>query len=266
MEKKSAQKALREALWSAAARSLRRDSALCGKARAAVPQVKPQGVIMGLLFAVVSASAAIDPQEIDDVLNQTLARQEQMLAVTVNNPGNTGLWRTDKFAQAAYSLNTQNAEADAELIAAQTNGFYQTEIDDKRFHWHAYLQERIYFLFSSRSDFFPGRMSIDAENAVLEMLWDWASVRCELIMGDPAYIHYLGGSENIHLQKWVSYWGAAQIFAAHPLYSTYTYADGSSPAEMAAQFNEYFKAWLSNQCSMSARPDGGGFVARLFKV
>ncbi|MBC8434701.1 MAG: hypothetical protein H8D93_00355 [Verrucomicrobia bacterium] len=44
------------------------------------------------------------------------------------------------------------------------------------FHWHAYLLERIYFLHSSQSTIYPGRMGSNAENDVLEMLWNWSQV------------------------------------------------------------------------------------------
>lgn len=159
----------------------------------------------------------------------------------------TGLWRHEDFALAAYWLNQQTASADAGLIDCLSNGLFQTSITVEDFHWHAYLQERIYFLFSAQSDFFPGRMSPAAENAVLEMLWDWAAPNCKIGMADPAYINYHWGSENHHLQAWVSFWGAAQIFSNHPLYSTYTYADGSTPAEMAAAFDAYFKAWFRDR-------------------
>jgi hypothetical protein len=66
------------------------------------------------------------------------------------------------------------------------------------------------------------------------MLWDWASDECKIEMADPDTVFLAWGSENHDAQAWVSYWSAAQIFAGHPVYSTYTYADGSTPAEMAA--------------------------------
>jgi len=78
--------------------------------------------------------------------------------------------------------DTNNAVADDGLIACQTNGLYVAAVTNGGFHWHAYLLERIYFLHSSSWTNASGRMGIDAENAVLEMLWDWASTN---ISGTP---------------------------------------------------------------------------------
>ncbi len=182
--------------------------------------------------------------EIDAVLGQTIDRQEEVLQAQLASPyPSDGLWRHEDFALAAYGLNEQTTTADDELIACATNGLYQASIDDDWFHWHAYLQERIYFLYSSRSDFFPGRMSTNAENAILGMLWDWASSRCDIDMASPDAISWYWGSENHHAQAWVSFWGAAQIFKDHPDYKNRTYADGSTPAQMAAAFDEYFKLY-----------------------
>ena len=170
------------------------------------------------------------------------ARQELGLASALENP-----WAGDiQFIMGAYGLDDRTTEADTKVIEMR---------DDFRannyanFHWTGYQLERIYWLYSSQSTIYPGRMSIAAETAVLEMLWEWASAECVIGMADPAYVNYIWGSENHHLQAWGSYWGAAQIFAAHPIYSTYTYADSSTPAQMAAEFNEYFKAWLRDRSS-----------------
>jgi hypothetical protein len=69
-------KGLREALWSASdfVGALKAETRL-PHSKAAAPQLKSRWLSVGLLFAVASASAALDPQAIDDVLSQTVARQ-----------------------------------------------------------------------------------------------------------------------------------------------------------------------------------------------
>ena len=211
--------------------------------------------IVSLVFGVVLVSrvVALDAQVIDEVLAQTTARQEQVLAQQVTAPyPPSGLWRHEDFALAAYWLNQQTAQADAELIDCLNNGLYQDSVDSGGYHWHAYLQARIYFLFSSQSTFFPGRMSAAAEAAVLHMLWEWASDECTIGMANPETVFLAWGSENHDAQAWVSYWSAAQIFANHPVYSTYTYADGSTPAEMAAEFDAYFKRYVRERALKGA--------------
>ena len=170
------------------------------------------------------------------------SRQEEGLASALDEP----LAGNICFVMGAYGLDTRNSEADTYLLTMQDE-FQANNYAD--FHWTGYQLERIYWLYSSQSTIYPGRMSTAAETAVLEMLWEWASAECEIGMADPAYINYLWVSENHHIMAWVTYWGAAQIFASHPVYSTYNYDDGSTPAEMAAEFDAYFKAWFRDRSS-----------------
>ncbi len=195
----------------------------------------------GRFTAVAKSKATL----IDDALSQTVARQVQTLTRQLTNPyPATGLWRTEDFALGAYGLNTSNTLADSELIASVTNGLYGDAILGGSFHWHAYLQERIYFLYSAQSGFSSGRMSTNAEHAVLEMLWNWAAPICKIGLASTNMVNFYWGSENHHMQAWVSFWGAAQIFKNHPDYQNRTYADGSTPAQMAAAFDIYFKAYI----------------------
>lgn len=192
----------------------------------------------------------LDFDVIQTVLDETLDRQDEMLVLQEASPfPSSGLWGYEDYALAAYWLNTNSTIADAKLVECSTNGIYSDVITAESFHWHAYLQERIYFLFSSQSDCFPGRMSTNAETAVLEMLWDWASSRCDIEMASTNDVWWYWGSENHHEQAWAGFWGAAHIFKDHPVYSTYTYADGSTPAQMAAAFDEYFKTYAAERIS-----------------
>lgn len=202
------------------------------------------------------SASTIDPQAISDILALTQTRQEQgLVSQFANTFPSSGMWYYENYANAAYWLNTGNALADAGLISCYVDlvesvGYktlYQDSIDTENFHWHAYLLARIYFLYSADSAFFPGRMSSAAETAVLEMLWNWASNECVIGMADPSTIHFAWGSENHDMQAWVSYWSAAQIFANHENYQNLTYADGSTPAQMAAAFDAYFKAWVRDR-------------------
>ena len=92
-------------------------------------------------------------------------------------------------------------------------------------------------------------MSVEAENAILEMLWEWAAPVCCTELADAKKVWWMWGSENHHLMAWVSFWGAAQIFEEHPDYKDRTYDDGTTPAEMAAAFDTYFKLWLRERAT-----------------
>lgn len=220
--------------------------------------------VLALISVAYEPSAVtLDPLAIDAILGQTQDRQEQALVLQeANTFPSSGMWYHENYAISAYWLNTGLAAADAGLISCYEDAvvevinedesisyktLYQDRIDAHDFHWHAYLLERIYFLYSAQSSFFPGRMSTAAETAVLQMLWDWASANCAIGMADPSTIYFSWGSENHDAQAWVSMWGAAQIFANHPDYQNLTYADGSTPAEMAAAFDAYFIAFARSR-------------------
>ncbi len=152
----------------------------------------------------------------------------------------SGCWHDEDFALAAYWLNQRTAEADKAILAEREQEF-PAALKAGDFHWHAYLLERIYFLFGSASKHFPGRISAEAEAALLDMLWQWAAPRCQTGMTLPDRDGWKWGSENHHAQAWSSFWGAAQIFAHHPAYKNRLYADGTTPAQMATAFSEYFQ-------------------------
>ena len=192
------------------------------------------------------------------LIAKTQERQERVLRSLLDEPyppksasGGPSLWHYENFALAAYGLNERTDEADAGLLALQRDLFpaANAHFDAGAIHWHAYIQERIYWLYSSRSKHHPGRMSLAAENAILEMLWEWAGPVCRKELADPSGVWRYWGSENHHLMAWVSFWGAAKIFADHPGYRKRTYADGTTPAEMAAAFDDYFKTYARERAT-----------------
>ena len=135
-------------------------------------------LILTALSAVVFADESMASQQTDQVLKDTEVRQKQMLTSMLHTPyppkgssGGPSLWHYEDFAMAAYWLNQKTDEADAGILTLQKD-LYPAAIahfDAGAFHWHAYLQQRLYFLFSRRSKHFPGRMGLAAENAILKM-------------------------------------------------------------------------------------------------
>jgi len=176
-------------------------------------------------------------------------RRDAVMRAQLANPyPPDGLWHHEDFALAAYWLNERTAEADAAILAERDKEF-PASLAGGDFHWHAYILERIYFLFGKSSKCFPGRMGAEAEAALLDMLWRWAEPRCRLEMTLPERDWWQWGSENHHAQAWASFWGAAQIFAGHPDYKDRRYADGTTPAQMAAAFDDYFKRFARERAA-----------------
>ncbi len=169
-------------------------------------------------------------------------RRDAMLRQMLDHPyPPSGFWHDEDFALTAYWLNQRLPEADRAIVSE-----YQQEFPaamrgtENSFHWHAYLLERIYFLFGSGGQRASGRMGTQAEHALLEMLWQWASPNCRREMTLPERDFWVWGSENHHAQAWSSFWGAAEIFSRHPDYRGRRYADGTAPTDMARLFTEYF--------------------------
>jgi len=174
------------------------------------------------------------------------ARRDAVMRLQLSKPyPPSGCWHYEDFALAAYWLNERTADADQAILTEREKEF-PAALKGGDFHWHAYILERIYFLFSRASQRFPGRMSAAAEAALLDMLWQWAEPSCRREMTLPERDGWRWGSENHHAQAWSSFWGAAQIFAQHADYKNRRYADGTTPAEMAAAFNAYFRRFARN--------------------
>ncbi|MCX7049463.1 MAG: hypothetical protein NTX50_28755 [Candidatus Sumerlaeota bacterium] len=203
----------------------------------------PHFVALMALCAALTAAAgklAADEQGVrcDTVMRAQLAKPYP----------SSGCWHYEDFALAAYWLNQRTTEADKAILTEREKEF-PASLKDGAFHWHAYILERIYFLFSRSSKHFPGRMSAEAEAALLDMLWQWAGPRCRLEMTLPARDWWTWGSENHHAQAWAGFWGAAQIFAQHSGYKDRRYADGATPEKMAAAFNDYFKRFARERAA-----------------
>lgn len=195
-------------------------------------------------------AGGLDDRAIQKVVDGTGARRDGMLRKMLEEPyPPEGMWRHEDFALAAYWLNERTADADQGIIIARNTLYADSVKAQNGFHWHAYLLERIYFLFGSTSKHFPKRMGPQAEKALLEMLWEWAAPNCrrEMTLSDRDWWRW--GSENHHAQAWASFWGAAHVFAQHPDYRERRYADGTTPAEMAAAFDAYYKRYARNHAS-----------------
>lgn len=184
------------------------------------------------------------------------ARREQIMKDIVSRPfkNNTTMLATVPFALSAYWLNERVPEADAAVIRAASPqlagvGSKKDEQGMNHYFRQAYLLQRVYFLFNSRSEYFPGRMSKEAENAVAAVMWNWASTACTKEMSRPETMWWSGGSENIIGRYMASLWGAAQIFANHPDYRDRKYADGTPVPEMARAFNDYYKQFTRQRAS-----------------
>ena len=213
---------------------------------------------MNYVLTIVLSCVAAEPLATQD------ARRDTMLHAMVAQPyPSEGAWRAANFCLAAYWLNENTTDADAEIVkllraakaAATGNGRAAGPREESELpgagmtHWHAYLFERVFFLFHSRSRHFPGRMSATAESALCELLWLWAEPLYHAEIARADRVWDIWGSENHQLMMWTSLWGAAQIFAEHADYYDRRFADGSTPAQALDAFESWFKRYARERAS-----------------
>lgn len=211
-----------------------------------------------LVFLLASPALALDDAAIQKVLAGTEARQQTLLKSLLATPPSATrnvMWDYTDFALAAYWLQQRIPEADQAMITASKRDAVRWRANDDAptskhsYYKQLYLLERVYFLFNRRSEYFAGRMSVEAENAVAAMLWQWASTACRKEMFAPQNDWRLWGTENIGALMWSSLWGATQIVAEHPDYQDQKYLDGTSVKDMAAAFNDYYQRFLREHAS-----------------
>ncbi len=164
----------------------------------------------------------------------------------------SGPWYHEVYSLANLSLNQNLKEANDHILKNREENFPDNVLmaqDDHSFHWHAYLLERTYFLFSQKSPYFPGRLTPKAEKAIEEMLWTWVLPRYHPELIDPKNDWRISGSENHHLQRWGSQWGAYQILADVPQYQSRKLAGGHTVRQASEEFSDYFRRLFRNRLS-----------------
>lgn len=178
------------------------------------------------------------------------ARAEVALRSLAKSPfPRTGLWGDVAQALSAYWVG-ENARGDA-AVAALGAGAKAT-VDNQTaggFHWQAYQLARIVLLFGSKGVFAPGHMSAEAEQTAKDTLWQWLAPRGSRGLVDPSRDWWQWGSENHHIQAWVSFWSALNLLAKDETYAGKTFADGSTVQELKVEFDSYFKRWIRERAT-----------------
>ena len=185
------------------------------------------------------------------VLNGFDARRDEMLRMQLEKPyPRSGVWHYADFALAALYLNERVEEANAALVKIRKE--FPVDPDPKRergdpevhdLHWSINLLHRIYFFFNRRSPYFPGRLTSEAEAALLEMFWESARRHCRIEYASTERTWWVWGSEDHGAMSRSGFWGTAHILKDANDYRDRRYEDGSTPAEMAAAWDAFFKRY-----------------------
>ncbi|MEW6358216.1 MAG: hypothetical protein AB1696_17920 [Planctomycetota bacterium] len=195
----------------------------------------------------------LEDKELTDVLTGFEARRDAMLKEQVANPYPAdGVWRYADFALAALFRNERVGDANDAILKICR----EFPIDDQ-YHWHINLLHRIYFLFHRESKFFPGRLTPEAEAALLERFWNTAREGCKIEYADPERTWWIWGSENHGAMRWSGFWGTAQILSKAPDYRDRKYSDGTPVAEMAAAWNRFYRRYARERVGKGMLVENG---------
>jgi len=200
---------------------------------------------------------SLSESELREVWDGFDGRCAQVLRRQVEAPyPKTGVWHYADFALAALYLNEKTDKANEAILRIHEE--YPINPNRKRapgdlevqdFYWHINLLQRIYFLFHRGSEFFPGRLTPEAEAAFLDIFWNSARRHCKMAYANPERTWRIWGSENHGAMSWSRFWGTAHIRSRAPNYRECRYEDGSTPAQMAAAWDAFCKRYVWERAS-----------------
>lgn len=159
--------------------------------------------------------------------------------------------RPQSYAHADFALrcflnDEQNQAANDSVLAfcqIYADGFYYDNMD-----WMSDMMFSILENFGSQGRIAPGRLSLSAEDALLELLWRYAKQASKIVRTDTTIPNivwdFTNGTENLVAMNLYTMWHAAKIFRNHPIYSGGIYDDGSTPQSYYSSCTAYFKEWL----------------------
>ena len=134
------------------------------------------------LAAVAAPVCALTDAELIEARGAFEARRDGVLQGQVERPyPEDGVWHYADLALAALYRNERLEEANEALLHIRRE--YPVDADPARepgdpegddFHWSINILQRIYWLFGSASKHRPGRLTAEAEAALLEVFWESA--------------------------------------------------------------------------------------------
>lgn len=183
---------------------------------------------------------------------------EGRLRENPSSPNHTSmLSRAYTCSKATYALANlymnKDIEAANQHIIEICEHYKRNKNDTSYIHdsnaWAGSLFVRLIMLFGSDSDYYPGRLSTEAQQRLLELMWDWANIHSEIAKTkyDQSRHWRIHESENHDAQRYMPMWGFALIFKQHPDFQDRIYRDGHSPAEHYQAWTDYFNEYLTER-------------------
>jgi hypothetical protein len=152
-----------------------------------------------------------------------------------------------EFATRCFRLNEQVPEANAALLENARHYLENpADLEDRdNFHWHSEMLLRLVEMYGTHGREAAGRMIPEAENEILEVVWQYVRRVSKLADADAhrSQTWEVHESENHHLQIVTTLWHFAQIARDRPGYREMKYEDGFRAEEHYGAWTNYLKAY-----------------------
>ena len=222
-------------------------------------------IYMILVLVIQFQASGLSDAEIDviiDGFNGRVSSTFDEITTSTFTPGNMRTYegkiqsRAWTCSMASYSLvnlyqDTNLAEANQKIEDICI--YYADHPEDTSYEydsnaWAGSLFVRIIKLFGSNGQY-QGRLDIDVEDQLLELMWDWANVHSDISITqyDQSSEWRIEDSENHDAQRFMPCWGFAMIFKDHPDFKDRTYTHGGTALEHYNAWTGYFKEYLAER-------------------
>ena len=121
------------------------------------------------------------------------------------------------------------------------------ELADANAKWQMRLWVRTYFLFNSRDGRFAGRLDLETERLMHELLWNYAFSKSTVERADPRYVWFIQGSENHDLMDLSNAFLALQAIQSLPEYKDRPLRDGHTAADHVRAWTKYYRAYADER-------------------
>ncbi len=231
-------------------------------------------IIWGVFFVCSQAVLGLTDSELITIRDGFETRRASVLNSQIGSPypgtnypadGDLGIyvWNRQDFALSALYQNTQLPEANQAVIDA-----CQALIDASAFggefgfHWQGNLFYRIYKFFYHGSEYFPGRLTPQAESMICEVMWLWGKGQSKMTHADysqhQTWVYW--GSENHDAQHKTTNYSAVDILKDVPEYQSRAFDDGFTAAQHYAAWTAYFKEYLSQRARRGLLVELGSYT------
>lgn len=149
------------------------------------------------------------------------------------------------FAMQAFRLNEQVDTANDALTRLCRHYLdHPHDLHEAHsFHWSGATFGRIWSFYGPEGSV-AERLTPEARDLLLEVMWAWASVVSPVLNPDQTHIWRVPNTENHHAMGMVTAWAFSGFLAGNDRYASRAFTDGRAPAAHHAAWSEYLKAYF----------------------